>query len=340
VNGWKKYIKQMSTSINNNNNNASTNNYPTAIILGAGNFGLAYGIAIECRLKNMNIIIGDYLPKSKLENCVKKLQQDTTTTTTNNLPQIDILEMDITNYSTWEKPLISICQEQNVTLIFNGIAIFLSSPSDVELTFKINYFSAIHLHRTLIPILVAKKQQKQQQRCQFVQCGSLASLTSGAVEPYLSSKVALLTTVESDARELQQHQQSNVVSLHIFLPAVVQSSLAINSQTIKKQFLQQPPLKNTNSKNKKQSSFAGDDGSGLVLQKLLSLGLTPRDAAKILLKGLESSQFYIIAGNLGEDDFLRKCFDRRTETILNRSTKPVQVVAPPIVDQARKLAGL
>jgi hypothetical protein len=138
----------------------------------------------------------------------------------------------------------------------------------------------------------------------------------------------------------------SVVSLHIFLPAVIQSKLAMTSQRVKKRILSgvsartPPPPPSSN----RRPSFAGDDASssGLVLEKLLSLGLPPRDAARKMFDGLIASKFYIIAGNDDEEtEYLAQCFDRRKREILDEKNKaPVSVVPPPIVGRARKLAGL
>ena len=321
-----------------------------AIIFGTANQGVGYGFAQALlSMQNRRTDVFERLEIVCVDLFPPLASKDPQPFPLHHL-ECNIADMDqVSNLPTRIRQLLNI-DHLDIALIINCVAVFANSgdilsasPANFDLAFRVNVLGAVYIQSTFLPILILNPSPSQ-----IIHCSSLASLTHGAGEPYLSSKIALNSIVESTARSLQSNPQTRHVSAHLILPGVVNTKFAESSARVKK--VLQPRPNNNNNKpsnhnsHNKGSAFAGSDNENKVFKEMMSLGHSPLELANRAL-----DQLLLKPGNSGPKPFLvvldnnppvnlEQDQSLRISTLLHGGIPAVNT--PPIVFEARRRARL
>ena len=190
-----------------------------AIITGAGNYGIGWGLARHAATKlNMHIVLID-LYSSTVESAAKELQALAPSR------KIIPIACDVTNEADLEDVLRLLDEDNagisigavfaNAGVIFNN-TILNSGIEDWEATLNVNIMGVVKTIKTFLPRL-----QAQEQASVFCNTASVGGLVrgDGGAASYQASKHAVVALSESLSFEIAR--KSPQIRVHVLCPCTV-----------------------------------------------------------------------------------------------------------------------
>ena len=251
-----------------------------AIITGAGNYGIGWGLARHAATKlNMHIVLID-LYSSTVESAAKELQALAPSR------KIIPIACDVTNEADLEDVLSKLDIDHaeisigavfaNAGVIFNN-TILNSGIEDWETTLNVNVMGVVKTIKTFLPRLQA--QAKASVFCNTASVGGLVRGDGGAAS-YQASKHAVVALSESLSFEIAI--KSPQIRVHVLCPCIVTSSLLQSSQ--KNKALQKDKIEET-------------EVSPIRPEKT-ELGMSPERHAEQVFDLISAGKFYAITDNI------------------------------------------
>ena len=251
-----------------------------AIITGAGNYGIGWGLALHAATElNMHVVLID-LYRSTIESAAKELQALAPSR------KIIPIACDVTNETDLEDMLRKIDRDNaeisigavfaNAGVIFNN-TILNSSIEDWETTLSVNVMGVVKTVKTFLPRL-----QGQAERSIFCSTASVGGLVrgDGGAASYQASKHAVVALSESLSFEIAR--KSPQIHVHVLCPCIVTSSLLQSSQ-----------------KNKalQKDKVEGIEVSPIRPEKT-ELGMSPERHAEQVFDLISAGKFYVVTDNI------------------------------------------
>ena len=251
-----------------------------AIITGAGNYGIGWGLALHAATElNMHVVLID-LYRSTIESAAKELQ--------GLAPSRKIIPIacDVTSETDLEDILRKLDRDNveisigavfaNAGVIFNN-TILNSSIEDWETTLSVNVMGVVKTVKTFLPRL-----QAQAERSIFCSTASVGGLVrgDGGAASYQASKHAVVALSESLSFEIAR--KSPQIHVHVLCPCIVTSSLLQSSQ-----------------KNKalQKDKVEGIEVSPIRPEKT-ELGMSPERHAEQVFDLISAGKFYVVTDNI------------------------------------------
>tara|TARA_S200000501_G_scaffold224309_1_gene210334 strand:- start:692 stop:1687 length:996 start_codon:yes stop_codon:yes gene_type:complete len=251
-----------------------------AIITGAGNYGIGWGLALHAATElNMHVVLVD-LYRSTIESAAKELQ--------GLAPSRKIIPIacDVTSETDLEDILRKLDRDNveisigavfaNAGVIFNN-TILNSSIEDWETTLSVNVMGVVKTVKTFLPRL-----QAQAERSIFCSTASVGGLVrgDGGAASYQASKHAVVALSESLSFEIAR--KSPQIHVHVLCPCIVTSSLLQSSQ-----------------KNKalQKDKVEGIEVSPIRPEKT-ELGMSPERHAEQVFDLISAGKFYVVTDNI------------------------------------------
>ena len=251
-----------------------------AIITGAGNYGIGWGLARHAATKlNMHIVLID-LYSSTVESAAKELQALAPSR------KIIPIACDVTNEADLEDVLSKLDIDHagisigavfaNAGVIFNN-TILNSGIEDWETTLNVNIMGVVKTIKTFLPRL-----QAQEQASVFCNTASVGGLVrgDGGAASYQASKHAVVALSESLSFEIAR--KSPQIRVHVLCPCIVTSSLLQSSQ--KNKALQ---------KDKNEETEISP-----IRPEKTELGMSPERHAEQVFNLISAGKFYVITDNV------------------------------------------
>ena len=251
-----------------------------AIITGAGNYGIGWGLALHAATElNMHVVLID-LYRSTIESAAKELQALAPSR------KIIPIACDVTNETDLEDILRKLDRDNveisigavfaNAGVIFNN-TILNSSIEDWETTLSVNVMGVVKTVKTFLPRL-----QAQAERSIFCSTASVGGLVrgDGGAASYQASKHAVVALSESLSFEIAR--KSPQIHVHVLCPCIVTSSLLQSSQ-----------------KNKalQKDKVEGIEVSPIRPEKT-ELGMSPERHAEQVFDLISAGKFYVVTDNI------------------------------------------
>jgi len=254
-----------------------------AIISGAANFGIGWGIAKHCASLGMKVVIMDLLA-SATNNAIDVLRKEH--------PGVDALGVvcDVTSVDDMQSSVRTIqCAFPGVAIgalfcnagvIFNK-SVIESSLDEWSTTLQVNVFGVVNMVKAYLPVML-----EQTEPCVIVNTASVSGLVRGDIRGsmYQASKHAVVALTESLSGELCSRAPH--IQVHVLCPCIVASNLGGTSQVSKKV-----------KAGKLADSAASDPGAGAALLPLMKLAMTPEAHAVQVFEFIERGAFYMITDN-------------------------------------------
>ena len=249
-----------------------------AVITGAGNFGIGWGIAKHAALQlGMHVVLVD-LHQATVEQASQQLQALVGDR------RVLGLACDVTQSTDLEAAALAIDQHfpdtsigavfANAGVIFNN-TILRSDIDDWQTTLNVNILGVVRTMQALVP-----KLQAQSQRSIFCSTASVGGLVrgDGGAAAYQASKHAVVALSESLSFELAA--KSPQIHVNVLCPCIVSSSLLQSSQTNKR-------LRNDPSATAVTATQSRD----------IPLGMTPERHAEQVFDLIAAGKFYLVTDN-------------------------------------------
>ncbi len=251
-----------------------------AIITGAGNYGIGWGLALHAATElNMHVVLID-LYRSTIESAAKELQALAPSR------KIIPIACDVTSETDLEDILRKLDRDNveisigavfaNAGVIFNN-TILNSSIEDWETTLSVNVMGVVKTVKTFLPRL-----QAQAERSIFCSTASVGGLVrgDGGAASYQASKHAVVALSESLSFEIAR--KSPQIHVHVLCPCIVTSSLLQSSQ-----------------KNKalQKDKVEGIEVSPIRPEKT-ELGMSPERHAEQVFDLISAGKFYVVTDNI------------------------------------------
>ena len=251
-----------------------------AIITGAGNYGIGWGLALHAATElNMHVVLID-LYRSTIESAAEELQALAPSR------KIIPIACDVTNETDLEDILRKLDRDNaeisigavfaNAGVIFNN-TILNSSIEDWETTLSVNVMGVVKTVKTFLPRL-----QAQAERSIFCSTASVGGLVrgDGGAASYQASKHAVVALSESLSFEIAR--KSPQIHVHVLCPCIVTSSLLQSSQ-----------------KNKalQKDKVEGIEVSPIRPEKT-ELGMSPERHAEQVFDLISAGKFYVVTDNI------------------------------------------
>ena len=250
-----------------------------AVITGAGNNGIGWGIAKHAALElGMHIVLVD-LHLSVVEAACEKLRELAPE------QQVIGVRCDVTKIEELEK-VVQVVDEKmtdhpigmvfaNAGVIFNN-TILKSSLEDWEITLNVNVLGVVATAKVFVPLL--QRQTTESVFCSTASVGGLVRGDGGAAS-YQASKHAVVALSESLSFEIAK--KSPQIRVCVLCPCIVASSLIASS------------LVNKN---------ASQGDSDLEVKQLSptssAFAMTPENHAKQVFDLLKQGKFYLVTDNV------------------------------------------
>tara|TARA_A100001011_G_C14243409_1_gene814352 strand:- start:353 stop:1348 length:996 start_codon:yes stop_codon:yes gene_type:complete len=251
-----------------------------AIITGAGNYGIGWGLALHAATElNMHVVLID-LYQSTIESAAEELQALAPSR------KIIPIACDVTNETDLEDILRKLDRDNaeisigavfaNAGVIFNN-TILNSSIEDWETTLSVNVMGVVKTVKTFLPRL-----QAQAERSIFCSTASVGGLVrgDGGAASYQASKHAVVALSESLSFEIAR--KSPQIHVHVLCPCIVTSSLLQSSQ--KNKVLQKDKVE-------------GIEVSPIRPEKT-ELGMSPERHAEQVFDLISAGKFYVVTDNI------------------------------------------
>lgn len=251
-----------------------------AIITGAGNYGIGWGLALHAATElNMHVVLID-LYRSTIESAAEELQALAPSR------KIIPIACDVTNETDLEDILRKLDRDNaeisigavfaNAGVIFNN-TILNSSIEDWETTLSVNVMGVVKTVKTFLPRL-----QAQAERSIFCSTASVGGLVrgDGGAASYQASKHAVVALSESLSFEIAR--KSPQIHVHVLCPCIVTSSLLQSSQ--KNKVLQKDKVE-------------GIEVSPIRPEKT-ELGMSPERHAEQVFDLISAGKFYVVTDNI------------------------------------------
>jgi len=250
-----------------------------AVITGAGNNGIGWGIAKHAALElGMHVVLVD-LHLSVVEAACEKLRELAPE------QQVIGVQCDVTKIEELEK-VVQVVDEKmtdhpigmvfaNAGVIFNN-TILKSSLEDWEITLNVNVLGVVATAKVFVPLL--QRQTTESVFCSTASVGGLVRGDGGAAS-YQASKHAVVALSESLSFEIAK--KSPQIRVCVLCPCIVASSLMASS------------LVNKN---------ASQGDSDLEVKQLSptssAFAMTPENHAKQVFDLLKQGKFYLVTDNV------------------------------------------
>ena len=251
-----------------------------AIITGAGNYGIGWGLALHAATElNMHVVLID-LYSNTVESTAKELQALAPSR------KVVPIACDVTSEGDLENVLRDLDSDQpemsigavfaNAGVIFNN-TILNSNIEDWETTLNVNVIGVVKTIKTFLPRLQA--QAEPSIFCNTASVGGLVRGDGGAAS-YQASKHAVVALSESLSFEIAR--KSPQIRVHVLCPCIVTSSLLQSSQ-----------------KNKalQRDKADGTEVSPIKPEKM-ELGMSPEKHAEQVFDLISAGKFYVITDNV------------------------------------------
>ena len=250
-----------------------------AVITGAGNYGIGWGLAKHAALKlRMHVVLID-LHEASVEHAAADLRAMA--------PDLNILALacDVTNSTDLIHALNKIDDVfagvsvgavfANAGVLFNS-SILKSDIEDWEATLNVNVLGVVKTIKAFVPKLQA--QTRQSIFCTTASVGGLVRGDGGAAA-YQASKHAVVALTESLSFEIAK--KSPQVHVHVLCPCIVSTSLMQSSELIK--LAKNAPT---------ETDFAP------IKPNEIALGMTPERHAEQAFDLIAEGKFYLITDNV------------------------------------------
>ena len=270
------------------------------VITGAAS-GIGLAIAGRCLQENMKVVLAD-VEKNALFQAEEELKG----------PGKKVLAV-LTDVSKEEDMKVLAQKTLNtfgaVHLLFNNAgvvgtvtSIWKSSLLDWEWVMGVNLYGIVNGIRTFVPIML-----EQETECHIVNTSSMGALIYGPGGLYSVSKHAVVGLSETLYRELMQRRSRIKVSL--FCPGFVKTRIMDSDRNC--------PFKREEDQSEKERN-GGDRRREQARRQTVDAGLTPKQAADILFKGIQEERFYILS-----DRDVKPLIRERMETIIAEGTPKI-----------------
>ena len=250
-----------------------------AVITGAGNFGIGWGLAKYAALNlHMHIVLID-LHRAAVEQAAAELRAVD--------PDLKVLALacDVTSSANLASALEKIDDAfagisvgavfANAGVIFNN-SILKSDIEDWETTLNVNVLGVVKTIKTFVPRLQA--QAEKSLFCSTASVGGLVRGDGGAAS-YQASKHAVVALTESLSFEIAR--KSPQVHVRVLCPCIVSTSLMQSSQL------------NKSAKN----APASIDVASIKPNEMV-LGMTPERHAEQVFDLIADGKFYLVTDNV------------------------------------------
>ena len=250
-----------------------------AVITGAGNFGIGWGLAKYVALNlHMHVVLID-LHKATVEQAAAELRAVD--------PDLKVLALacDVTSSANLASALEQIDDAfagisvgavfANAGVIFNN-SILKSEIEDWETTLNVNVLGVVKTIKTFVPRLQA--QAEKSLFCSTASVGGLVRGDGGAAS-YQASKHAVVALTESLSFEIAR--KSPQVHVRVLCPCIVSTSLMQSSQL-----------------NKSAKNAAASTDVASIKPNEMVLGMTPERHAEQVFDLIADGKFYLITDNV------------------------------------------
>lgn len=251
-----------------------------AVISGAANFGIGWGIATHCAGLGMHVAIMDLQPTAT-NNAVAELRKV--------CPEVAAMGVvcDVTSADSMRASVGAVQREWpgvpigavfcNAGVLFPG-TIARSSLEDWAATLQVNVFGVVNMIKAYLPIM-----QEQKETSVIVNTASVGGVIRGDIgaASYQASKHAVVALSESLSGELCTRAPQ--IQVHVLCPCIVASQLGATSAVNKK-------IKAGELRESAQVKAA--DGGGA-----LALAMTPAAHARQIFDYIQRGEFYMITEN-------------------------------------------
>ena len=250
-----------------------------AVITGAGNYGIGWGLAKHAALiLRMHVVLID-LHEASVERAAADLRAMA--------PDLNILALacDVTNSTDLIHALNKIDDVfagvsvgavfANAGVLFNS-SILKSDIEDWEATLNVNVLGVVKTIKAFVPKLQAQTQQSI--FCTTASVGGLVRGDGGAAS-YQASKHAVVALTESLSFEIAK--KSPQVHVHVLCPCIVSTSLMQSSEMIKL-----------------AKNGPADTDFTPIKPNQIALGMTPERHAKQAFDLIAEGKFYLITDNV------------------------------------------
>ena len=250
-----------------------------AVITGAGNYGIGWGLAKHAALElRMHVVLID-LHEATVQHAAADLRAMA--------PDLNILALacDVTNSADLISALDKIDDVfagMSIGAVFANAGVFFSSSilksdiEDWEATLNVNVLGVVKTIKAFVPKLQA--QTRQSIFCVTASVGGLVRGDGGAAA-YQASKHAVVALTESLSFEIAK--KSPQVHVHVLCPCIVSTSLMLSSELIKLA----------------KNSPAETDFEPIKPNET-ALGMTPERHAKQAFDLIAEGKFYLITDNV------------------------------------------
>ena len=251
-----------------------------AIITGAGNYGIGWGLARHAAIElDMHVVLID-LYSSTVDSAAKELQALAPSR------RVIPIACDVTDEGDLENVLRDLDRDYpkmsigavfaNAGVIFNN-TILNSSIEDWETTLSVNVIGVVKTIKTFLPRLQA--QTEPSIFCNTASVGGLVRGDGGAAS-YQASKHAVVAMSESLSFEIAR--KSPQIRVHVICPCIVNSSLLQSSQ-----------------KNKALRSESTDGASvSPIKPEKMELGMSSEKHAEQVFDLISEGKFYVVTDNV------------------------------------------
>ena len=251
-----------------------------AIITGAGNYGIGWGLARHAAIElDMHVVLID-LYSSTVDSAAKELQALAPSR------RVIPIACDVTDEGDLENVLRDLDRDYpkmsigavfaNAGVIFNN-TILNSSIEDWETTLSVNVIGVVKTIKTFLPRLQA--QTEPSIFCNTASVGGLVRGDGGAAS-YQASKHAVVAMSESLSFEIAR--KSPQIRVHVLCPCIVNSSLLQSSQ-----------------KNKALRSESTDGASvSPIKPEKMELGMSSEKHAEQVFDLISEGKFYVVTDNV------------------------------------------
>ena len=250
-----------------------------AVITGAGNHGIGWGIAKHAALElGMHVVLVD-LHLSVVEAACEKLRELAPD------QQVIGVQCDVTKIEELEK-VVQVVDEKmanhpigmvfaNAGVIFNN-TILKSSLEDWQITLNVNVLGVVATAKVFVPLL--QRQTTESVFCSTASVGGLVRGDGGAAS-YQASKHAVVALSESLSFEIAK--KSPQIRVCVLCPCIVTSSLMASSLL-----------------NKKASKGKSDVEVEQLRPASGAFAMTPENHAKQVFDLVKEGKFYLVTDNV------------------------------------------